>query len=63
MIIDMWHGDSFASADKISVFFYPNDAEYRGNLYKNGKAIGDFTAKSSTEIEQRFNWLHFNWGR
>lgn len=63
MIIDMWHGDSFASADKISICFYPNDSEYRGNIYKNGKAIGDYTAKSSNEIEKRFNWLHFNWGR
>ena len=34
--IDMWYGDEKESADKIDITFYPNDGEYRGNIYKGG---------------------------
>lgn len=53
--IDMWYDD------KISIFF--NDCNrYWGNIYKNGKAIGDYTSDNSTEIEDTFKQLCINWG-
>ena len=39
--IDMWYGNKRKEADKIDVTFYPNDGEYRGNIYKEGRIIGD----------------------
>ena len=55
MIIDYWYGHSKRDVASIDIFFYPNDGEYRGNLFdKNNKYIGDFTAKSSQEIERTF---------
>ena len=53
MKIDLWYeGETIAAA---TVTFYPNNCEYRGNLYnKHGRIIGDFTSKDSVEIEKRF---------
>lgn len=57
MIIDMWYGDDVKSVDKVTYTFYDGDCEYRGNLYKNGKPIGDYRTQDSTEIEKTFSWL------
>ena len=53
MKIDLWYtGEHIASA---SFAFYPNDGEYRGNLFnEQGRIIGDYVSKSSVEIEKRF---------
>ena len=59
--IDMWYGDKHTEADKIDVSFYPNDGEYRGNIYKNGKIIGDYSCNDSVEPENTFSQLKFNW--
>ena len=59
--IDMWYGNKPEEADKINIFFYPNDGEYRGNIYKNNKIIGDYVATDSMEIENAFSQLSFNW--
>lgn len=59
--IDMWYGDSHTEADKIDVTFYSNDGEYRGNVYKDGKMIGDYVCNDSIELEETFCQLHFNW--
>lgn len=59
--IDMWYGDSPKDADKIDVTFYPNTCEYRGNIYKDGEMIGDYSCKSSLELEKAFPQLRFNW--
>ena len=37
----MWYNDNATDADKIDITFYPNAGQYRGNIYKNGKMIGD----------------------
>ena len=50
-----------SEADKIDVSFYPNDGEYRGNIYKNGKIIGDYSCNDSVELENTFSQLKFNW--
>lgn len=59
--IDMWYSDKPEKADKIDIFFYPNPGEYRGNIYKNNKIIGDYVATDSLEIENTFSQLSFNW--
>ena len=51
----MWYGDDHKKADKIDISFYPNDGEYRGNIYKNGKTIGDYTSNNSVELEKSFS--------
>lgn len=53
MKVDIWYvGEHVTSADCI---FYPNEGIYRGNLYNaEGKAIGDYSARNSVEIEKRF---------
>lgn len=59
--VDMWYGNAKEEADGISVTFYPNSGEYRGNIYKDGKMIGDYICKSSVELEDAFPQLEFNW--
>ena len=59
--IDMWYGGKPTEADKISINFYDLDAEYRGNIYKDGKIIGDYSCKNSLELEKAFPQLQFNW--
>ncbi len=56
MRIDLWYpGEQIAAA---SCAFYPNDGEYRGNVYNaSGRIIGDFTSKNSVEIEKRFHGI------
>lgn len=54
MIIDMWYGNKPSDCDSIDAFFYPNEGIYRGNIYLKGKAIGDFSATDSLEIENQF---------
>ena len=57
--IDMWYENSYTEADKIDITFY--DGEYRGNIYKSGKIIGDYVCNDSIELEKTFNQLNFNW--
>ncbi len=59
--IDMWYGNDRKEADRIDITFYPNDGEYRGNIYKNGKIIGDYVCNDSVELENTFPQLTFNW--
>jgi hypothetical protein len=58
--IDMWHGGKASDADRIDVFFYDLDCEYRGNIYRAGDIIGDYTASDAQEIETAFTQLVFN---
>ena len=59
--IDMWYNDKPTDADNVNVFFYDLDCEYRGNIYKAGKIIGDYVCTDSTELEKVFPQLVFNW--
>ena len=58
---DMWYNDNATDADKIDIAFYPNAGQYRGNIYKNGKMIGDYVCTDSIELEKAFPQLIFNW--
>ena len=62
MHINFWYwkeGETkIAAADCL---FYPHDGEYRGNVYNaQGRAIGDYTSKSSVDIEKRFPGIFGN---
>lgn len=59
--INMWYGDNHTEADKIDITFYDNACEYRGNIYKNEKMIGDYVCNDFIELEKTFSQLHFNW--
>ncbi len=59
--IDMWHNDKIKAVEKINIFFNDLTGKYWGNCYINNKAIGDFTADSSTDIEKTFEHLAINW--
>lgn len=52
--IDMWYGDGHKEADKIDITFYPNDGVYRGNIYKDGKIVGDYVCNDCLELEKSF---------
>lgn len=56
MKIDYWYNDGRRRpAVYADCYFYPNDGEYRGNVYDiNGDVIGDYTSRDSVEIEKRF---------
>lgn len=52
---DFWYNNCRADVSGITVCFYPDICEYRGNLYDiSGRCIGDFTALDSVEVEHYF---------
>lgn len=55
--IDMWYGDKPEEVTGIDWCFNDLDYVYRGNLYKNGKTIGDFTADTMQEVQEVFPHL------
>ena len=59
--IDMWYGDKSTEVDKLDIAFYPNEGKYRGNLYRNGKIIGDYVCDSSEQLKNTFDYLTFDW--
>lgn len=61
IIIDLWYGDKVEDVTAANWSFYSN-GEYRGNLYKDGKIIGDYVAKGWEVLEKAFPQLNFNWG-
>lgn len=52
MKIDWWYKPEKIKECSMSILFYPNAGEYRGNFYKNGKPVGDFVCKDSVELEK-----------
>lgn len=55
--IDLWNGksdDYMQEITSVSCAFYPDSGEYRGNLYINGVAVGDFVSNDSLELEKIF---------
>ena len=59
--IHMWCGGNRRKADKIDITFYDFDCTYRGNIYMNGKIVGDYVCDDSIELEKTFPQLVFNW--
>ncbi len=61
MKVDMWYGDKVEDVDNVDIFFSDVDCVYRGNCYINGKPVGDYSTTVSTEIEEAFPQLKFNY--
>lgn len=61
MITDMWYGDDINNVDKIDISFSDIDCVYRGNMYINGKIVGDYETSDSVKLEESFPQLEFNW--
>ena len=52
---DFWYNNCRADVSRITVCFYPDCCEYRGNLYDiTGKCIGDFVTNDSVTLEHEF---------
>lgn len=60
MKIDLWYGDNLNECDAITCVFYPNEGEYRGNILKAGRYIGDYSTSDSCEIERTFEHIGFH---
>ena len=52
MTIDLWYGADSAGWDTLDCSWSDCDCIYRGNLYKGGKAIGDYSTGDYQEIEK-----------
>lgn len=61
VMLDMWYGDKKEGADKIDISFYPGDGVYRGNIWKDGRMIGDYACNDSVTLEKLFPQLKFAW--
>lgn len=59
--IHMWYGGNRRKVDKIDINFYDFDCTYRGNIYMDGKIVGDYVCDYSVELEKTFPQLVFNW--
>ena len=58
--IDFWYGNKAEEADKLDVFFNDLGGYYSGNIYKDGKMIGDYMCSDITIlIEEHFPHLEY----
>lgn len=55
--IDMWYGDKLSDIDKYDVFWSDCDLVYRGNLYKDGKVIGDYSCNYISDLYDKLDSL------
>lgn len=55
--INMWYEYKPEEVTGINWSFYGYDVVYRGNLYRDGKTIGDFTADTMQEVCRAFPHL------
>lgn len=51
---DFWYNDTLETITGASASFYPNEGIYRGNLFKDGRIVGDYVSDNSVEIEDTF---------
>lgn len=55
--IDMWYKNNPKEITGIDWSFSDLDCVYHGNVYKDGKIIGDFTADTMQEVQEAFPHL------
>lgn len=55
--IDMWYGDKLSDIDKYDVFWSDCDLVYRGNFYKDGKVIGDYSCNYISDLYDKLHNL------
>lgn len=56
--IDMWYDESFSNATKFDCFWSDIDCVYRGNIYQGNRMIGDYTASTLQEFEDKWKATH-----
>lgn len=61
--VDLWYGNEIKDVDKIDISFSDIDCVYRGNMFINGKMVGDYETDDSLKLEKMFPQLQFNWGK
>ena len=52
--IDYWYGHKREDITGVDCWFSDSDCEYRGNIYKENRAIGDYVADDSGDVEREF---------
>ena len=56
--IDMWYGDTLKDCDRFTWSFADCDCEYRGNLYKGDRIVGDFHSPTLEDLVDMWNKAH-----
>ena len=59
MLLDFWYGDKLEDVNGVTVSFSDLDCEYRGNMWKGNKIIGDFSTQDSMDLYKVFPWFDF----
>ena len=52
--LDFWYGNTLSEITHVSCSFSDCDCMYRGNMFINGKCVGDFASYDSVAIEKFF---------
>lgn len=58
--IDLWYGDKLSDVDKVDGSWSDLDYIYRGNFYKNGRIIGDYSCSDLSELYDKLGCLAVN---
>lgn len=58
IIIDLWYGDTLQECTGLTCSFSDCDCVYRGNIIKNGKFVGDYTAGEFQSIEKLYRRMN-----
>lgn len=64
-MIDIWYPEYSDKINRMDCFFYDLDLEYRGNLYVDNMAVGDYHTEYCTEVDKiaaKFG-ITWNWGK
>lgn len=54
IIIDLWYFDTLTDCDGITCSFSDVDCVYRGNIVKNGRFVGDYTARNFQAVKDLY---------
>ena len=53
--IDLWYSDTLTDCDSLTCSFSDMDCVYRGNIVKNGRFVGDYTARNFQAVEDLYS--------
>lgn len=51
---DLWYSDTLTDCDGLTYSFSDIDCVYRGNIVKNGRFVGDYTARNFQAVEDLY---------
>lgn len=58
IIIDLWYSDTLTDCDGLTYSFSDIDCVYRGNIVKNGRFVGDYTARNFQAVEDLYSRMN-----